>query len=136
MKILLTALNAKYIHSCPAVYFLKAYADRHNPEGPEIEIAEYTINDRYQDVLSGILSHRPDVVGFSVYIWNVDRVRRLIRDIRKVLGAEIQLWAGGPEATWYPEPLLRDGADLCLLGEGKNCSLSWPAWQQNLRRRN
>ena len=119
MKILLTALNAKYIHSCPAVYFLKAYADRQNPEGPEVEVVEYTINDRYQDVLAGILSRRPDIIGFSVYIWNVDRVRRLIRDIRKVSGAEIQLWAGGPEATWYPEPLLKDGADLCLLGEGE-----------------
>ena len=119
MKILLTALNAKYIHSCPAVYFLKTYSDRQNPEGPEVEISEYTINDRYQDVLAGILSHRPDIIGFSVYIWNVDRVRRLIRDIRKVMGTTVQLWAGGPEATWYPEPLLRDGADLCLLGEGE-----------------
>ena len=123
MKILLVALNAKYIHTCPAVYSLKAYACSSMPEAlasVTIEIAEYTINDRYQDVLAGIMSYHADVLGFSTYIWNVDRVHRLIRDIRRIRGDEVKIWAGGPEASWYPQAFLKEsGADLCMLGEGE-----------------
>ena len=43
MKFLLAAVNAKYIHSNPAVYSLKAYAGAECEK--EIEIAEYTINN-------------------------------------------------------------------------------------------
>lgn len=44
MKFLLVAVNAKYIHSNPAVYSLAAYASQRQPDlSPEIEIAEYTI---------------------------------------------------------------------------------------------
>ena len=76
MKILLAAVNAKYIHSCPAVYSLLASCGH-----PElVEIAEFTINDRYQDILDGILEHGADAVGFSTYIWNTDIVRDLAED--------------------------------------------------------
>ncbi len=123
MKVLLIAVNAKYIHTCPAVYSLRAYALASAPrpgEQVQIEIAEYTINDRYQDVLAGIMAQDADVLGFSTYIWNIDRVRRLIRDIRRIRGRDVLIWAGGPEATYYPDALLRaDGADLCMLGEGE-----------------
>ena len=129
MKILLVAVNAKYIHTCPAIYSLKACADLQEIPDLEIAIAEYTINDRYQDVLAGIMAHGADVIGFSTYIWNVDRVRRLIRDIRRIRGKDVQLWAGGPEATYYPEPFLReDGADLCMLGEGEEVFFQLAAW--------
>ena len=126
MRILLVAVNAKYIHTNPAVYSLRACALaalRNLEDGPEdvrIDIAAYTINDRYQDVLAGIMGYGADIIGFSVYIWNVDRVRRLIRDIRRIRGSTVSLWVGGPEASWYPEPFLReDGADLCMVGEGE-----------------
>ena len=128
MNILLTAVNARYIHSCLAVHLLKAYADQEQIPGVRIRVAEYTINDRYSDVLAGILSCQPDILAFSVYIWNVDRIRRLIRDIRKIKGSGIRIWAGGPEATYYPEPLLEDGADLCMLGEGEAVFARLAAW--------
>ena len=80
MRILLVAINAKYIHSCPAVYSLRGSC-RH-PEA--VEIAEYTINDRYQDILGGILEREADLIGFSTYIWNTQLVQDLIRDIRRV----------------------------------------------------
>ncbi|MBQ6360105.1 MAG: DUF4080 domain-containing protein [Lachnospiraceae bacterium] len=119
-KVLLTAVNAKYIHTCPAVYSLKAYAAGQKIGNASVETAEYTINDRYSDVLAGIMSEKADVIAFSVYIWNVDRVRRLIRDIRKIRGKDVMIWAGGPEATYYPESFLgENGADLCMLGEGE-----------------
>ena len=123
VKILLTALNAKYIHTCPAVWSLRAYAmaELKDMAGDiSIGIAEYTINDRYRDVLAKIMAENADIIAFSTYIWNVERVRRLIRDIRKIRGNTVKIWAGGPEASWYPEPFLRlDGADLCMVGEGE-----------------
>lgn len=120
MKILLTAVNAKYIHTCPAVYSLKAYAESRNEVLPEIRIAEYTINDRFRDVLSGIMEEKADVIAFSTYIWNIDYICRLIRDIRRVREHTVQIWAGGPEASYAPEDFLhRTDADLVMVGEGE-----------------
>lgn len=114
MKILLAAVNAKYIHSCPAVYSLLASCGH-----PElVEIAEFTINDRYQDILDGILERGADAVGFSTYIWNTDIVRDLAEDLRRVLGRKIILFAGGPEASYSPEKFL-DSCDFVICREGE-----------------
>ena len=127
-KILLVAVNARYIHSCPAVYSLKAYADQYKRSDAVIEIAEYAINDRYEEILSDVMGRQSDVVAFSTYIWNVDRVLRLISDIRRIRENRISIWAGGPECTNAPMRFLmskeQDGeeerlADVCLLGEGE-----------------
>ena len=100
MKILLVAINAKYIHSCPAVYALRAYSGEYSQY---VEIAEYTINDRYEDILSGIMEAGADAIGFSCYIWNADYVSQLIRDIRCICNDEKPLlFSGGPEATNSP----------------------------------
>ena len=137
MKILLVAVNAKYIHSCPAIYSLKAYADEYKKSNSDIEIAEYTINDRYGDDLSDIIRREPDVIAFSTYIWNVDRVTKLISDIRKIRGNSLKIWVGGPESTNSPEKFLvraeeninsnhqfetsiEKMADVCILGEGEH----------------
>ena len=70
MRFLLTAVNAKYIHSNPAVYSLQAYACQEDPTLKEqIFVAEYTINQQMEDVLADLYEHRPDVIGFSCYIW-------------------------------------------------------------------
>ena len=47
MKVLLTAVNAKYIHSNLAVYDLRAYAEAYGTGGAQVEIGEYTINHTY-----------------------------------------------------------------------------------------
>ena len=114
MRILLVAINAKYIHSCPAVYSLRGSC-RH-PEA--VEIAEYTINDRYQDILGGILEREADLIGFSTYIWNTQFVQDLIRDIRRVKRESVILFAGGPEASYSPERFL-SSCDFVICGEGE-----------------
>ena len=62
MKILLTAINAKFIHSNPAVYSLRAYAGEEFKEF--IEIAEYTINNKTEEILADIYIRKPDVIAF------------------------------------------------------------------------
>lgn len=113
-QILLVALNAKYIHSNPAVYSLAAFA---NATSDNVSLIEFTINDRYEDVLDGILMRKPEVIGFSIYIWNVELMKQLIEDIHKI-APYIRLIAGGPEATNDPETYL-EFCDFVMLGEGE-----------------
>lgn len=75
MKFLLVAVNAKYIHSNPAVYSLKRFAGEYTDA---VEIAEYTINNRMEDILEDIYRRKPDVIGFSCYIWNIGMVEKLM----------------------------------------------------------
>lgn len=96
MKVLLAAINAKYIHSNLAVYSLRAYA---GPYRKEIEIAEYTINQPFPEILMDLYRRKPDVLCFSCYIWNIEQVSRLVREIAKVLPGTA-LWAGGPEVSY------------------------------------
>ncbi len=113
-QILLVALNAKYIHSNPAVYSLKACADS---ASDHVSLAEFTVNDRYEDVLSGILMRKPEVIGFSVYIWNAEWMKQLMEDIHRI-APSIRLMAGGPEASNDPETYLA-WCELVMLGEGE-----------------
>ena len=106
-KILLAAINAKYIHSNLAVYSLKAYADERLADvcaegafaGVEIEIGEYTINQQPEAVMEDIYRRKPDLLCFSCYIWNIQMIRMLLPEIRKVL-PETEIWLGGPEVSY------------------------------------
>ena len=117
MKILLTAVNAKYIHSNLAVYSLKAYAER---QGTPVSLLEFTINQQPDEILGEIYRLRPDVVAFSVYIWNVSLIRVLAEDIHKIL-PETEIWMGGPEVSWNSREMLEQLPFLrgILRGEGE-----------------
>ena len=77
MKILLIAINAKYIHSNPAVYSLKACAGEYESD---IDIAEFTINQQPSFILREIYEKQPDVAAFSCYIWTREMVGSKISD--------------------------------------------------------
>ena len=121
-KVLLCALNSQYIHSNPGIWSLKVaaeqYAGNYQIALPEIEIQEYTINDSYEQILSSILRAQPDILGFSVYIWNVRRVKDLLQDIRVVLpGCRILL--GGPEVSFGIPEIPSALYDHVIAGEGE-----------------
>lgn len=97
MKFLLTAINAKYIHSNPAIYSLKAYAGE--AYAPFIELAEYTINNSFGDILADIYDRKPEVIGLSCYIWNITLIEELLPEIHKLL-PDTQIWLGGPEVSF------------------------------------
>ena len=95
MKILLTAVNAKYIHSNLAVYSIRANAKEYRDN---ITLGEYTINQHMEDILQEIYKEQPDVLAFSCYIWNIRLVKELVRELKKVL-PQVPIWLGGPEAS-------------------------------------
>lgn len=117
MRILLTAINAKYIHSNLAVYNLKAVTAKY---GDQIEIAEYTINQQLDEILADIYKKQPDVIAFSTYIWNRRMVGELIEDLPKVL-PQAEIWAGGPEVSYDAEAFLMEYPKVrgVMRGEGE-----------------
>lgn len=136
MKFLLTAINAKYIHSNPGVYSLKMFAESQGaaeavqgdqdpredglPCAPFVEIAEYTINNQMELILEDIYRRKPDMVGISCYIWNIAYVLDLVRDIHKVL-PETDIWLGGPEVSYDAPQLLARELEVfgVMKGEGE-----------------
>lgn len=103
MKFLLVALNAKYIHSNLAVHSLKEYCVRQFQKAgvkpPQIEIAEYTINQPLAKILADIYERKADVLFFSCYIWNRREIERLVRDLQKI-SPDADIWLGGPEVSF------------------------------------
>ena len=79
MNILLTAINAKYIHSNLAVYSLRACAGEYRDA---VELAEYTINNQKDYILEELYKRKPDVLCFSCYIWNIDYVTDIAREYK------------------------------------------------------
>ncbi len=121
MKILLTAINAKYIHSNLAVYNLQAYAKQYSDNKmARVEIAEYTINQQFNDILMNIYEQKPDVIGFSCYIWNIEFVRDLVENIGKIL-PQCEIWLGGPEVSYCAKELLEELKVIkgIAIGEGE-----------------
>ncbi len=117
MKILLTAINAKYIHSNLAVYSLKAAAREH---AEAVEIAEFTINNQADYILEEIYKRKPDVLMFSCYIWNISMVEMVITEFHK-LCPEIPIWVGGPEVSFEVEAFLKSHPEVTgiMMGEGE-----------------
>ena len=96
MKVVLTAINAKYIHSNPAIYGLKAYA---KPYDQWISLKEYTINHYIDDIFQDLYKEKPAVAVFSCYIWNISMVLELADLLKKAL-PHVRIWLGGPEVSY------------------------------------
>lgn len=121
MNILLTAINAKYIHSNLAVYSLRAYGAAH---GYNAELAEFTINQKTDDILEQIYRRKPDVLVFSCYIWNIDMVTALAEEFHKIC-PEVPIWGGGPEVSFETERFLTSHPVFTgvMMGEGERTFL-------------
>lgn len=121
MNILLTAINAKYIHSNLAVYSLRAYAagkcDRYKEE---IGIAEYTINQPLDQILMDLYKRKPEVLCFSCYLWNIEYVEQLVAELGKIM-PQTDIWLGGPEVSYHASHMLEQFPQVygIMRGEGE-----------------
>lgn len=123
MRILLAAINAKYIHSNLAVYSLKSYAGSRLPD-VDIQICEYTINQQIDRILADLYEKKPDMLCFSCYIWNITCVREVLAEVKKVL-PEVKIWLGGPEVSYNAVAFLKKypQVDGIMKGEGEQTFL-------------
>ncbi len=114
MKIILTSLNAKFVHTSLSVYSLKAFAKEYKEN---VHIIEFTINNDLDYCLSTLVAQNPDAIGFSTYIWNINETLSLISNLKKVL-PNTKIILGGPEVSFDPKSYL-DSADFVVSGEGE-----------------
>ncbi len=117
MNVTLLSLNSRYIHLSPAPYYLAAAL---LDTSHTVTVLDHNVNEKREEVLADILRHAPDVLGVSVYIWNISYLRALLPEIRKALPCT-RILLGGPEVSYHAEQTLRDipEADAVLSGEGE-----------------
>ena len=116
IKTIFTALNAKYIHSSLALRSIKKYCAKF---GADIDVAEFTINNSEDFIFSEIYKMKPDVIGFSCYIWNMEMILNIASVLRKIL-PKIKIIFGGPEVSYEFDYILENKlADIIIVGEGE-----------------
>lgn len=112
MQIHLVALNGRYTHSCLALFYVRGELERHLPQSG-VRLHQFTINDPYYETLLRLSAAGPDVLFFSVYIWNSGMVGRLVRDLVRVL-PHTDIVLGGPQA-----PFMEDMPEQCTVVRGE-----------------
>jgi radical SAM superfamily enzyme YgiQ (UPF0313 family) len=113
-NIILTTLNAKFIHSAFGLRYL--YANLGDLQ-PEAAILEFDINQRPIDIVEAILARKPQIVGLGVYIWNVIPTTEVVSLLRRV-APHLKLVLGGPEVSyeWEHQEIVQL-ADYVIPGE-------------------
>lgn len=114
MSITLTTLNSKYIHTNLAIRYLKANAPAFN-----ITLKEYTLKDSLENIATDLLKSQPKIIGFSVYIWNVEKTLTLI-NLLKEKDPTLTIFMGGPEVSYdFDVWFSRCPIDYIIYGEGE-----------------
>lgn len=116
MNVVLATLNAKYIHTNLALRLLKAYCGDEFPA----EIAEYTIKDPTMNIVTDLFERKPNVLGFSCYIWNIEETLKIAALLKKVL-PDVLIVLGGPEVSYDADDWLKrsPAVDFIVMGEGE-----------------
>lgn len=116
MKLLLTTLNSKFVHSNLAIRYLKGYAK----DKIETELREYTINQSIDYIVAEIYKINPDIVGFSTYIWNLSEILEICETL-KMIRPDIKIFLGGPEVSFDGVDFMEENKfiDWIIYGEGE-----------------
>ncbi|WP_317368760.1 B12-binding domain-containing radical SAM protein [uncultured Tyzzerella sp.] len=115
IKTLLVGINAKYIHTSLAVRSIEIYCKENNTN---INTREFTINNDEDMIINEIYEEKPDFLGFSCYIWNINTVLDVISTIKKIL-PNIKIFVGGPEVSYEYDYIFKKGVDIVCIGEGE-----------------
>jgi anaerobic magnesium-protoporphyrin IX monomethyl ester cyclase len=120
MKVIVSSLNAKYIHTCLALRYLKAFCRNEF----DVEMAEYTIKDPAMNIVADLYGKAPDVLGFSCYIWNIEETLQVVRMLKKIR-PDLRIVLGGPEVSYDTEEWMKrvPEVDFIVMGEGEETFL-------------
>ena len=123
MKVIISTLNSKYIHSSLALRYLQAYG---RTKDEAYEIVEYTINMPILDILNNVTTLDADVLGFACYIWNIDMTLHLCSMI-KAVRPDTKIILGGPEVSYTARELLEEHPyiDYIVQGEAEEAFTSF-----------
>jgi len=119
--ILLSTLNARYYHASLGLRYLLANLRELEADAA---IAEFTVQQRPIEIVEAVLAQRPRIVGFGVYIWNIEETTKVVAMLKRV-APEIIVVLGGPELSheWEAQEIVRH-ADYLITGWG---DVSFPA---------
>lgn len=133
-KVLLIAINAKFTHTNLAVRSVKAYAERHltNKHSFDISYKEYTINQSTKDIMADIYQQDTNIIIFSCYIWNINMVLEISKNLKKVRHEQTIVLAG-PEVSYDYKILLEqhNWIDSVIAGEGERAFIEMLADYQS-----
>lgn len=117
-KVVLVGINTKYIHSNIAIRYLKKYVEENSKM--TVETAEFSINNNLHDIITDLYLLKPDILGFSAYIWNIEYTVKIVKEIKKLM-PDIIIVLGGPEVSYNPEKYLENlkEIDYIITGEGE-----------------
>lgn len=120
MKILLTSLNTKYIHSNIAIRYLK---DTVYPKY-KCDTIDFTINQNSDEIIFKIIRGEYDIVGFSTYIWNVEMTLEICEKL-KLINPNLIIFMGGPEVSFNSKEIIKEHpyVDYIMSGEGEESFL-------------
>jgi radical SAM superfamily enzyme YgiQ (UPF0313 family) len=112
--IVLTTLNAKFIHAAFGLRYLFANLGDLQPRAV---IAEFDINQRPLDIAEKLVAQHSKIIGFGIYIWNVEETTEVVATIKRVR-PEIKIILGGPEVSYETEEQgIVELADHVITGE-------------------
>lgn len=127
MKILVMALNSKYIHTNLAIRYLQKYLQIHYPDHmSEIVLKEYTINNEMDHILRDLIKNEYDYIFASAYIWNIESLSILFSNFRQI-NQQTKIIFGGPEVTYNALAQLEKHLflDAVMIGEGEQIFIEW-----------
>src|SRR5687767_6785805 len=114
MDIVLTTLNAKYIHASFGLRYLLANMGELRSRA---EMVEFDINQRPLDVVEVLLARNPKIIGFGIYIWNVTETTEVIASLKR-LRPDVLVIVGGPEVSYeFDQQRITELADYVITGE-------------------
>jgi hypothetical protein len=115
-KLVLLALNAKYVHSSLPVWLIAAGVSRYTQVEYQTSVVEATIRQSDGEITELVAAFNPHTIGISTYIWNAGKLPGLIAALKRRL-PDALIILGGPEASFNEDFWLSRGADAVFRGE-------------------
>ena len=132
MRTILATLHSKFIHNSLALPCLAAYC---GDDCGELLIREFTMHEPRESILAMLLGEAPDVIAFSVYLWNRRETLDLV-DALAVARPELRIILGGPEISFDDDEIFarHPGLTALVRGEGEEpLRALLLAWQQDVK---
>lgn len=99
------------------------YSRKKGISSDELVYREFTINQEMDDILGALYKEKPDLIGFSCYIWNIEEIKEMARELHKIL-PDTAIWFGGPEVSYDAGKVLEQNRIcLCLCRRGRRVLL-------------
>ncbi len=115
MTILLSTLNARYAHASLGLRYLLANMGALQAQ---TELHEFVIGAKTTEIIERLLARQPRIIGFGIYIWNVEETTRVVAMLKRV-APQVTIILGGPEVSYEPgEQAIVQLADYLVTGWG------------------